>query len=370
MTRQTRKTHKTRRAFTLTELAAIAVALAVGASLVAATGSPWTKQAMRIRSQDNLRVIGQASMVYGGFNADAIPSYSWKADVPYQIIGSPSPVTARTDSDAHAYQNTDLLRRLTGRIDNLNVDGPGTGKILFMDFRIVDKRYSHLILADFFAWGATPWIFAAPDDVNLQHWRANPLDLDSVPYGAGGTLPNGYDTDSNWRKPGIKQRWAYTSSYQWAPASWQPDESPSCFPISDTPHLFGGATEGVELGGRFFADVANPAQKVFVFEEFEWQPRLDPDTGTWVSDGTWFAYPNAHVGKLMFDGSVNDWQTGASNVGWNPSSPDYEWKQTYKVLDTFPEWKPRHVAAQSRLLPQWFRWTRDGLQGIDYPTSP
>ncbi|MEZ6317535.1 MAG: hypothetical protein R3B49_02095 [Phycisphaerales bacterium] len=83
---------RTRRAFTLTELAAIAVALAVGASLVAATGSPWTKKAMRLRSQDNLRVIGQASAVYAEFNAGLIPAYSWSGQT-YHVYGSSSSYT-------------------------------------------------------------------------------------------------------------------------------------------------------------------------------------------------------------------------------------------------------------------------------------
>ncbi|MEZ6317534.1 MAG: hypothetical protein R3B49_02090 [Phycisphaerales bacterium] len=159
------------------------------------------------------------------------------------------------------------------------------------------------------------------------------------------------------------------------PASWQSDQVPCYYPVADTPNLF-AEINGSVLGGRTFVEVAFPAAKVFAFEEFEWQPHLDPSTGTWVSDGTYFAYPNAHVGKLMFDGSVNDWATSGSGHGWNPYDPDDpadpldDWQQRYLPLDQFPLPKPRTDEGRRRKLYQWFRWTRDGLQGVDYPTAP
>ena len=347
------------RGFTLLDLTAVGVVLAVGAAVLAATGSPWSKQSMRDKSLFNMRILGQASANYAGFNDERLPTYSWKRGVEYAVYGDIIPPHSySSDQEAHAAQNKGILRRLTGRTP-LDPD-----PILDGSARIPDKRFSHLILADFFGWDPSSFFFAAPDDVNLQRWRANPLDLSTVPY-SNGIPDGGYDVDSNWTKIGIQQRWPYSSSYLWVPVSWQPDYFPCYVPVSETPHLFSGSGD-VDLGGRTYDDVRFPSAKVFVHEEFEWAPRLDPRTRAWVSDGTYFAYPNARVGKLMFDGSVNTWVTADSHPGWSPAQPSVDWTQRYVPLDTFPLWKPRTDEGLERELPQWFRWTRLGLQGIDY----
>ena len=345
------------RGFTLIDLAAVGVVLAVGAAVLAATGSPWTKASMRTHSLDNLRRIGQVASVYAWFNSEAIPSYSWKRDVLYGIYGNPlAPHAYDSDQGAHAAQNWDILNRLTGRISG------SPSPIVSFSTRIPDRRYSHLVLLDFAGWDAIEPVFTAPDDVNLLRWQASPLDLSIVPY-ADGIPDGGYDTDTNWTKKGIKQRWPYASSYQWVPASWQLDQLPCYYPVHDTPNLFAGPADA-ELGGRTYDDVRFPSAKVFVHEEFEWAPRLDPRTRAWVSDGTYFAYPQARVGKLMFDGSVNSWVTGGSRRGWNPAQPSVDWRQRYLPLDTFPLWPASTLSNE--IWPQWFRWTRLGLQGIDY----
>ena len=60
---------------------------------------------------------------------------------------------------------------------------------------------------------------------------------------------------------------------------------------------------GVELAdGRNFAEVAFPSAKVHFFEEFDREQAGSP----------YFGYDHARPAKLMFDGSVNEWVSGAA----------------------------------------------------------
>lgn len=349
--------------FTLVDAAAAVVSLGlIGLVLAPAMAGPSMRASWGLRSQQNLSIIGQASAVYINENDGLLPAYSWKGGVPYTVYGAGS-VVSSDDASAQVRQNTDILRRLTQRVGD-----PAT-EILPNPPRLIHRRFTHLILADHWNWGPTPEFFASPEDVNLQRWRADPLDVSSVPYADGfaGLDPAQYDLDSNWTKAGAKQRWAYGSSYMFVPASWQPDAVPGYVPVAYTPHLTMSVSPSggsIPLGGRRLSEVALPAQKVHVHEEFDWRPVFDTGSMSWRSDGAWFAYGSARVGKLMFDGSVNDLPSAMSNPGWNAVQPDRVWEQPYRAIHTFPLFRG---TDSNRKLPMRFHWTRDGLGGIDYP---
>ena len=201
-------------------------------------------------------------------------------------------------------------------------------------------------------------IAASPFDRNLITWQENPLEYGSgsgIPYADG--TPEGYD-DNGWGETPFRQRWPFASTYQMVPAAWNTDGiagSPTWIPTSNTPHLFTGGN-GIPLGRRKFTQVAHPSGKVMMFEEFD---RFSD------SAGLYFAYPESKCNLAFFDGSVRNEQTADANPGWNPAEPDQPvWTQTYVPLDTFPE--PKGGLNDPTEYCQRYRWTRFGLQGIDF----
>ncbi len=341
-----------RRGFALADLLAVVVVVTVGAVLAANAHAPARAEAMGLASMRNLQVIGQIASVYQNEHDGLVSAYSWKAGVDYQVLGEAAPRPYSDDQEAHAAQQKDILRRLTGRVT-------GDDAILNNSVRIADRRFSHLVLADYFGFPANSELWADPADRNLRQWQQHPLDLDSMPYGEGNPDASVYDDDNNWEKKGVVQRWAYASSYQWVPDAYQTGYGP----VADTPHLFAAGAAFTEMGGRTIDEVAFPGQKVWIHAEFEWRPRYDWGAGAWVSDGLWATYGAARAPKLMFDGSVNDLPASRAGSSWNPGDPATPvWRQRYIPLDTFP--LPN--GDRTRQLDQRFRWTRDGLAGIDY----
>lgn len=102
------------------------------------------------------------------------------------------------------------------------------------------------------------------------------------------------------------------------------------------------------------SEVAFPAQKVHMHEDHDREQKRFP----------WFAYDHAAVEKLMFDGSINSQISGEAHDAENPAQPGLVWSQTYVPLDAFPI--PLGGFNDSTRLNMRFRWTEDGLQGIDY----
>lgn len=353
--------------FTAIELIAV---IAVGAA-VSAHVMPMAKRARSsaqgLGSANNLMQIGQAAGMYGVDNADRIPTYSWEgyADAPISYrytLPDGRTYTARSDVDAAAIQQADILQRRTGRID-------GEFAILVDLTRLPQRRFTNLILLDYMDSPLFDPVFIDPADANLLNWSANPLDYgvgSTVPYANGDPGP-GYDLSGAWVNEGVRQRWAFGSSYQAVPAAWQPDGLdgvPSYAPVDSTPHLFainGFASRGVELSeGRRFSEVRFPTAKVYQFEEFDREQAGNP----------YFGYDQARVEKLMFDGSVNNLASGDANPSFSVLNPGLngktEWRQTYVPLDTFPV--PLAGLGDDTLLSQRFRWTLGGLQGVDYAT--
>ena len=201
-------------------------------------------------------------------------------------------------------------------------------------------------------------LFVDPSDGKQQVWTMNPLDYNSgssVPYADG--IPTGYDDDPNWVSTAVRQRWAFGSSYQVVPDAWQPDQAPRYIPIPDSPHLFrqsGNLDLGTLSDGRRFASVLHNANKVWMYEEF------DRDR----TQHLYFGYDDAAVEKLMFDGSVNNWESGRAAPSVVPEYGVFHWQQAYVPLDRFPV--PVGGLGDDTPVSQRFRWTYGGLSGINY----
>ncbi len=302
-------------------------------------------------SRANLMQIGQGRDAYAMNNGDRIFSYTWRAGEAYILPDGRTKIAA-SDQEAAANQNTEILMRRTGRIS-------GIYKIRTAFNRLPHRRFTHLVLLDDLA-GDDDQAFVNPigidpGDQNQLVWSERPLEYlqgSGVPYAAGSNA--GYDDDPNWSGVENKQRWAFGSSYQAVPFAWQGDGPDNVYiPIASTPHLF-SSQGSPELGRRLMSEVAFPAQKVHMHEEFDREQKRYP----------YFAYDHAAVEKLMFDGSVNGQISGEANSSVNPAQPGREWMQRYVPLDAFPI--PLGGFNDSTLLNMRFRWTEGGLQGIDY----
>jgi prepilin-type N-terminal cleavage/methylation domain-containing protein/prepilin-type processing-associated H-X9-DG protein len=346
------------KAFTLIELLVVIaiIALLIGILLPALSKAKLT--AKNVLSQSNMSSLNTGSANYAADNKDLIPSYSWRGPrgaetfVEYDMPDG-NPKRASDDQEAASLQNQAILQNATGRLD-------GPTKIINFTQRLPHRRFTHVVLLDYLTDKQPEQIAASPFDKNLNEWQENPLDYNAgstVPYAPGNTVEPGYEDPGFWATKNMRQRWAFASTYQTVPAAWNTDGiggQATYIPVSDTPNLFQGGA-GVALGGRKYLQVAYPSMKVYQFEEFDrFSDRV----------GLYFAYPDAKCNLAFFDGSVRKENTSDANAGWNPAQPDQVWKQRYVPLDTFP--LPKEGLNNATQLCQRYRWTRHGLQGIDF----
>ncbi len=343
--------------FSLVELAIIlAISVSVGAVLTPAL-SHSRSQARGMSSEGNLATIGQMGAMYGLDHDDRIFTFTWHAGGTYPNLKNGKLKVAATDTIAAAWQVQNILQRATGRIN-------GPDAILAPTQRLMHRRYSHLVLADYMGGSVTDPMWVDPSNVNQLHWQANPLeyleDDNSFPYGNGQPDEQGYDTDQNWGLIAIVQLWPFASSYQVVPHAWQQDFSFAQYaPVESTPHVFSSVSGPADLSERRFHEVRFPSAKVHMFEEFDREQAGSP----------YFAYDHAQPAKLMFDGSINTAMSGLAASSVSPADylnrDKFVWEQTYVPLDTFPV--PLGGLEDPTLLNMRYRWTLGGLQGIDYP---
>ncbi|MBL4697593.1 MAG: hypothetical protein JKX70_02045 [Phycisphaerales bacterium] len=355
--------HTTRPGFSMIECSALVLVLSMIGMTMGPTLNQMRAQARGTISAANLEQIGVGGAMYAASNNGRLFSYSWEAGVAYTMPNG-QVRTAADDQDAASRQNQEILQRMTGRF------GSGGNRILNATGRIPHRRYNHLVLMDFLGLSPDTELFLDPSDASLISWHNNPLeyqeDNNSLPYGNGPVGDGEYDDDGLWPSIQIKQRWTFGSSYTSTISAWQPDFGVRYIPIISTPHLFTVSVGGnVPLAqGRNMSEVLAPSHKVWLFEEFDREAAGDP----------YFGYDHARPEKLMFDGSVNRWRSGDAHFAVVPEIDAVEpWTQIYLPLHQFPI--PLGGLFDNTRIGQYYRWTNNGLGGIDYspamaPRSP
>ncbi|MBL4698128.1 MAG: prepilin-type N-terminal cleavage/methylation domain-containing protein [Phycisphaerales bacterium] len=343
-------------AFTLIELLVVIAIIALLIGILLPALGQAQRSAKNVLSQANQRSLNTGAANYAADNKDRIFSYSWRAGEFY-LMPNGKLKSRGSDQEAASLQNQEILQRVTGRIN-------GMTKFRNFGARLAHRRYSHLVLLDFLTDVQPEPTAASPFDRNLINWQEEPLEYlesgNTLPYGSDLGDGNGYEAEGDWGSQAVMQRWPFAATYQMVPAAWNSDGiagAPTYNPVADTPHLFAGAP-GIPLGRRKFTQVAHTSGKVMMFEEFD---RFSDKRGLY------FAYPEAKPNLAFFDGSVRSELTADSNAGWQPSNPGTEWLQYYQPLHTFP--LPKGGLGDRSLYCQRYRWTRHGLQGIDFGGS-
>ncbi len=348
----------THRAFSLLELTAIVMVLSMLGMAMAPSLKQMRSNSQGIASAANLQAIGQGAAMYAKSNNGRMFSYSWRAGETY-IMPDGSERAEVDDFAAASRQNQEILQRWTGRTG-------GDFKIKNFVGRVPHRRYTHLVLNDFLNIPLEDTTHIDPADANQLFWHATPLEYrvgSTVPY-ANGSASDGYEEGWLWTSLNIRQRWAFATSYQSVPSAWNPDTpNPRWLPVQSTPHLFTGSGGDIDIAtGRYMSELLFPSHKVWLFEEFDREAEGSP----------YFAYDHARSEKLMFDGSVNNWQSGDAYTSVIPEYgfPYSVWEQIYKPLDTFPI-PLTGLAYNTQKLNQRYRWTFRGLRGVDYgPSDP
>ncbi len=342
------------KAFTLIELLVVIAIIALLIGILLPALGQARRSAQNVVAQANVRSLNTGAANYAGDSDDRIFSFTWRQGEVYTMLHNNKQKVMPDDQGAASRQAQNILQRATGRIN-------GDARIANPSTRLMHRRYSHLVLLDYLTDRQPEPIAASPFDKNLIDWQDAPLEFredgNSVPYGNGIPEEAGYDQDNNWTSTAITQLWSFASTYQMVPAAWNTDgiNTNTYHPIDSTPHLFSSIEQDPKLGRRKMTQVAHPSVKVMMFEEFD---RFSEPTGLY------FAYPESRANLAFFDGSVRQELTSDANPGWNPDDKQNVWRQKYVPLDTFP--LPKDGLGDQTEYCQRYRWTRWGLQGVDF----
>ncbi|MEZ6241636.1 MAG: hypothetical protein R3B57_01185 [Phycisphaerales bacterium] len=334
---------RARHGYTLIEVLAVAVGVLVIVVVALPTLAQPQWMARVQTSRDNLRFWGVAAGSYTMDYAGLMPAYSWQPGGVYHVEGY-GDVSTNDWLDAQNWQETDILRRLTGR-------SSGAHKIRRIENIFPHRRRTHLVMTDYMSLSATDRRAADPQDRNQLIWQHDPIGFEENgpwPEGPGGA-----------GQLAFIQRWPYSSSYQPTVSSFSLDRAglagDTVGPVASTCNLFVYTGNVAPLGNRHDIEVAFPSGKVFMFE---WHDRHS------ASQDLWYAYPQARANKLMFDGGVQDRPASEGGGGFNPRNPDNPEAFVYRYTPLTTD--PAEVGDPEAMYPVGVRFTREGLAGIDY----
>ena len=334
--------------FTLIELLIVIAIIALLAGILLPALAEARRSARRALCGASQQQLAVASANYATDFTDRLSSFTWKKGVVYA-----DGIPAATDATAAAAnQAVDILRRRADRPD-----------MPLIATWIPHVLYSHLVLNDYLQQRLPEPAMACPEDRIRRKWQI------AVRRAYDEGNPNNWTSYTDGEHPNPSSpRWPYSSSYSFVPAYWSPDKATvvggAVVPTvsqAGVHNLFnvpgGGAT--TILGLRKLSDVAFTSQKVMVYEM--------NDFHSIKNKSLYHAYTNAKVELGFFDGSVRILETKNANRGFNPAIPNSPAVTVYAYTPDLA-WEPkcRNPALTSENVEGHYRWTRNGLRGVDF----
>lgn len=331
--------------FTLIELLLVIAIVAMLVSILLPALGKARRTARTVICESNLRMFGMGLQNYAGDAKGLIASFSWQPGVMTPSDYSDNRIVPTGALQAHARQAIDILRRLAGDPTLFS----GSPAVNVADSVFVARNFTQLVLMDggYYGERSPERACACSEDRNLIQWqRLTPLEaqatLGSFPIGAPAAFA------------------PYFSSYQIVPATFQDELGPGQIYHVDYDFRYYYWSYATRLRQRTLDKVQFPAQKVVWFDMFDRH---------FFKRDIWFAYKEARQPLAFFDGSVSARATRLANPGWRNQSGQ-QFASTQPSMVTYvPEVPTDPPALNTSAQPQYYRWTRGGLKGVDFNGS-
>lgn len=333
---------RTAAAFTLIELLVVISIIGVLIGLLLPSLAQARRTSRTAVCMSNIRQQGVGFATYAGDARGLLGTFSWKAGQSNSSFAELN--GAATDSGAHMNQCVDIIRRW------MNPEQPQFTDVM------VDRNYTYLVILDAGHFGdrvPEPAV-ACPEDALAQAWQRSARDPSNAISRTGDPFPS----DS----PEFKQTLPAWSTYQLIPSAWTALVGDgamvqAAFDYSKYTITVGATT----FTQRRMDEVRFPSQKVAMFDLFDRHSS---------SKARFHAYEESKQPLMMFDSSVSVRMTKQSNIGWNPSIPRAASPTIYRYQPLSPLDPPTKSGQQSDRVFGYYRWTREGLAGIDFGGEP